>query len=135
MCEPMFYKRLTQGWSDLQQSGATEVSLLNRSSELNQFKISLVSFSNHINGYMDRVVDIRSRNALRHTNGVEYRYSCRWPYKDFIETSTRFLLRVETDLKLNLAMTDKSLIDLADEEAVRSPEVHFIMFEGQTNRH
>jgi len=45
------------------------------------------------------------------------------------------LLRVETDLKLNLAMTDKYLIDLADEEAVRSPEVHFIMFEGQTNRH
>ena len=84
---------------------------------------------------MDRYIDIRSKNELRLTNGVEYRYTCRWPYKDFIETSTRFVLRVETDMKLNMAMGDKLMIESKDKKTKRAPEVHFIMFEAQTNKH
>ena len=136
ICEPLFYQRLKQGWQDLKESGATEITILNHAApqDLN-FDLSLVSFSNHINGYLDRIVDIRSKNTLRQFNGVEYRYAARWPYKNHIETSTRFLVRVETDLKLNLTVDGRSLIDENDDEAVRSKEVHFIMLEGRTDRH
>lgn len=111
----------------MKKSGATEISLLNKDAEL---KLSLVSFSKHVNGYMDRDVDIRSRNELRFTNGVEYRYTCSYPYKDFIETSTQFLVRVETDMKLNMAMGKERMISSKDKAAKKAPEVHFIMFEA-----
>lgn len=97
-------------------------------------KLSVVSFSKHVNGYMDRDIDIRSKNELRQTNGVEYRYTCRWPYKDYIETSTQFLVRVETDMRLNMAMGSERLIG-SDKTTKGAPEVHFIKFEAQTNRH
>ena len=47
------------------------------------------------------------------------------------------MVRVETDLKLNLTIEEekfRNLINLEDEEQVAKPEVHFIMFEGMTSQ-
>ena len=46
-----------------------------------------------------------------------------------------FLMRVETNLKLNLVSFDgKSLIDTKDSFEVLRPEVHFLQLESVTNR-
>ena len=139
MCEPLFLERLYKGWQELKTSNASDMTLLNKRED-NLFKLSLVSFTYHFNGYLDRYTDIRSKNQLISFDGVDYRYRCRWPYKNYIEASSRFILRVETDLKLNLTMHDESsatstdLLDVADKEMLSQPEVHYIMFEGLTQK-
>ena len=47
----------------------------------------------------------------------------------------KFLMRVETNLKLNLLdFEGNSLIDLMDQEAVRRNEVHFLQMESVVER-
>jgi hypothetical protein len=46
-----------------------------------------------------------------------------------------FLLRVETNLKLNLVSHEgKSLIDISDSFEVMRPEIHFLQMEAVTKR-
>lgn len=62
------------------------MTLLNHKEKIEDifFKLSLVSFTSHTNGYLDRDIDVLSRNELRVTNGLTYRYNCKWPYKNYI---------------------------------------------------
>ena len=107
MCEPSFFRKAMRGWSELKEKKAT-LRLMN-SMEMSIFKLSLVGFSTHYNGYLDRDIDVRSKNQLRSTDGINYRYKCRWPYKNYVENTTQFVIRVETDLKLNLTREQSSL--------------------------
>lgn len=60
ICEPFFYRKAVQGWTDLKGQKMTAISLLN--SPPTVFKSSLVHASLHYNGYMDRDVDVLSRS-------------------------------------------------------------------------
>ena len=149
MCEPSFFHRLNSGWAELKEQNAEKIEVLNDQllGDTNVFKLDLVSFSTHINGYLDRYIDIRSRNALRADDGSNYRYTCRYPYKNFVQQTSHFVVRVETDLKLNLTLksngqggegateTTTKLIQDSDIEQIKQNEVHFIMFEGLINQH
>ena len=113
--------------------------------EDNFFKLDIVSYTAHFNGYLDRFIDVRSRNLIQNSDGLNYRYTCRYPYKNFIEQSSQFVIRVETDLKLNLKLKKPSdeaagseelfLIQETDTDQIKQKEVHFIMFEGLINQH
>ena len=84
LCEPSFFRKTVKGWADMRDSNATELSMLNEKT-FSTFKLSLVAYSMHFNGYLDRDVDVKSRNSLRTSDGLNYRYNCRWPYKNHIE--------------------------------------------------
>lgn len=71
---------------------------------------------------MDRDVDVLSRSELRKTNGFEHWYNCRWPYKNYVENTVRYVVRVETDFKLNLSMDHKIPAAEGSESTGSSPE-------------
>ena len=103
------------------------MTLLNHKED-NLFKLSLVSYTSHWNGYLDRYTDVKSKNTLVSSDGVLHRYRCNWPYKNHIEATSQFLVRVETNLKLNLTICEKEeeiddgklvdLIDVKDQKSV-----------------
>ena len=77
---------------------------------------------------------------------MSFRYTCRWPYLNFIQQTSQFVVRVETDLKLNLSIIEdedndesdlhnnsQDLISATDSDLVNQTEVHFMMVEGLIN--
>ena len=66
---------------------------------------------------------------MRNTNRGDYQSyfpeNIRWG--DSLKLNWYLLVRLETDIKLNLINNDgQSMIDVADEEKVKEKEVHFI---------
>ena len=139
ICEPSFYDRLMKAWASLKESTENyeaRIELLNakQNGRDNYFKLNAVSSQIHHGVYLDRYENVRNGTQLESTDGLRFYYRQESPSKGYVQQNALSVLRVETDLKLNLVLERQGetlkLIDDSDSEKVSKRESHFMMIDG-----
>ena len=95
----------------------------------NRMKLQVVDYAQYFGANIDRKTNADQKLYMRNTNRGDYQSyfpeNIRWG--DSLKLNWYLLVRLETDIKLNLINNDgQSMIDVADEERMKEKEVHFI---------